>query len=473
MSKQTAVWWIRRDLRLHDNHALHAALDHAAQVVPLFILDPHLLDSRYTGPKRLSFLYDGLQQLDAELRRRGGRLIVRSGDVNEQLSSIMAETGATAIFAEEDYSPYARQRDRRILASLPLSVTPGLMVHPPGFIHKQDGSPYTVYTPFSKAWKNLPFPQQADLLPAPSAIAVPAEIESEPVPQNEISQISGDFPAGEGEALRRLQQFTAGAEAPVYNYSEDRNTPGIDGTSRLSPYVRFGMVSARQTAVAALQAIQNAPGSAAQKGGEIWLNELIWREFYINILYHFPHVRGANYNSKYDDINWINDEGQLRAWQEGRTGYPFVDAAMRQLTESGWMHNRTRMIVASFLVKDLLIDWRLGEQWFMEHLLDGDPAANNGGWQWTAGTGTDAAPYFRIFNPITQSKKFDPQGTYIRRWLPELNKVPDKYIHEPWLMPPEIQDEASCRIGQEYPPPLIDHAEARQRTLAAYKVATE
>ncbi len=241
----------------------------------------------------------------------------------------------------------------------------------------------------------------------------------------------------------------------------------IDGTSRLSPYLRFGMVSAREAAVAAMEA-QAAKDSQTSKGLSTWLNELIWRDFYIHILYHYPNVSRESFRENLRAIPWGNDLHAFDAWRFGQTGYPVVDAAMRQLTETGWMPNRARMIVASFLVKDLLIDWRWGERWFMEHLIDGDPAANNGGWQWTAGTGTDAAPYFRIFNPVTQGFKFDPNGVYVRRWVPELSNVPDNAIHEPRRLTPVEQLAAGCVIGRDYPHPIVDHALARERTLAAY-----
>ena len=231
------------------------------------------------------------------------------------------------------------------------------------------------------------------------------------------------------------------------------------------------MLSARQVVVAALSAIEAAPNADASKGAEAWLGELIWREFYVAILHHFPDVRMQSFRSELADIPWENDETDFAAWREGRTGYPVVDAAMRQLAETGWMHNRARMIVASFLVKDLLIDWRWGERWFMQQLLDGDPAANNGGWQWTAGTGTDAAPYFRIFNQILQSKKFDPEGQYIRRWVPELSKLPDKLIHTPWAMTQDQQRQFNIEIGVDYPQPIIEHSFARQRALDVYKLA--
>jgi deoxyribodipyrimidine photo-lyase len=267
--------------------------------------------------------------------------------------------------------------------------------------------------------------------------------------------------------------FADGEASPIYAYGETRNQLDAKGTSRLSPYLRFGMLSARQAAVTAYAAVEAAPDGAARRSAETWLNGLIWREFYVNILYHFPHVRGQSFRAELNDIPWENDEEDFAAWCAGRTGYPAVDAGMRQLSESGWMHNRARMITASFLVKDLLIDWRWGERWFMRHLVDGDPAANNGGWQWTAGTGTDAAPYFRVFNPVLQSKKHDPDGVYIRRWLHELQNVPSEFIHEPWRMPPEVQHSSGCIIGQDYPHPMVDHAQARQRALAVYQGASK
>jgi deoxyribodipyrimidine photo-lyase len=243
----------------------------------------------------------------------------------------------------------------------------------------------------------------------------------------------------------------------------------LDGTARLSPYLRFGMISARECVSAAYQALRDAPDDSARKSAETWLNELIWREFYITILYHYPEVLKQSFREDLRDISWRNDEQEFDAWCEGQTGYPVVDAAMRQLKYLGWMHNRARMIVASFLVKDLLVDWRWGERWFMQHLVDGDPADNNGGWQWTAGTGMDAAPYFRIFNPILQGKKYDPNGDYVRRWVPELAGVPTKYAHTPWMMPPELQGQINCIIGRDYPLPIVYHGFARERALAAYK----
>jgi deoxyribodipyrimidine photo-lyase len=304
------------------------------------------------------------------------------------------------------------------------------------------------------------------------SLNTPLGLPSLPIPDQPVISSQVPFKAGEVEGLRRLESFTAVGANSIYRYEEGRNRPDMAGTSSLSPYIRFGMLSLRQAVIAAGQAIWRAPDNQSRQSAETWLNELIWREFYLSILYHFPHVRRRNFRPKFDAIEWDNDPQAFEAWCQGRTGYPIVDAAMRQLVRSGWMHNRTRMITASFLVKDLLIDWRWGERWFMQHLIDGDPASNNGGWQWAAGTGTDAAPYFRVFNPVLQSKKFDRYGGYIRRWLPELAGVPDQYIHEPWRMPDEIQKQANCCIGRDYPRPIVNHAAARKRALAAYKQAS-
>lgn len=465
----STIWWIRRDLRLTDNQALTAAKGEADQVIPLFILDPALLNAPNRSDKRLAFLLAGLRHLDEDLRARGGRLIIRQGEPRDVLTALVAESGAKAIFAEADFSPYARRRDAWVAESLPLHLVGGLTVYHPQMVLKPDGEPYTVFTPFSRAWKALAIPR--DLGGIPEAILTPTDLSSQPIPAEPALSASIPFPPGETEALCSLDAFARGDSAPIYQYAQKRNQLDLAGTSGLSPYLRFGMLSACQAVVAAQEAIEAAPTAEARKGAETWLNELIWREFYISILYHFPSVRRQSFQAKRRQISWLNNETDFAAWGAGRTGYPVVDAAMRQLLCTGWLHNRARMIVASFLVKDLLIDWRWGESWFMQHLVDGDPAANNGGWQWTAGTGTDAAPYFRVFNPILQSKKFDPSGSYIRRWLPELALVPDQYIHEPWQMSLAMQYEIGCIIGQDYPAPIVDHKKARKRALAAYKEA--
>ncbi|MBN1450183.1 MAG: deoxyribodipyrimidine photo-lyase [Anaerolineales bacterium] len=463
----TAIWWIRRDLRLTDNPTLQAALN-AAPVLPVFILDPHLLQR--TPLRRQNFLFNGLRALDADLRKRGSYLVIRSGKPVEILHSLLAEASADAIFAEEDYTPYARKREAEVAHKLPLQLVLGQVVQHPEFVKKADGAPYTVYTPYAKAWKSL-LPDGISITPAPEHIPTPRNIQTESIPEAPTSDL---FPTGGQEAQLRLDVFVT---EKIFDYAENRNRMDLDGTSALSPYIRFGMLGLKQVVHSAQQAIsrtlsggpssgpqsKNAANDAeSRKGAEAWLNELIWREFYIQIMYHFPYVAKTAFNATLANISWRNDETEFKAWTEGRTGFPIVDAAMRQLGETGWMHNRARMIAASFLVKDLLINWRWGEWWFMQNLLDGDPAANNGGWQWTASTGTDAAPYFRIFNPVLQARKFDPHGDYIRKWVPELAHLSTDVIHAPW--------EKNTNVPG-YPAPIIDHREARERALEAYKLS--
>ena len=448
----TAIWWIRRDRRLTDNAALPAALE-AGSVLPVFIIDPVFSQS---FPRRKDFLYEGLHTLHKDLRARGSYLVVRTCKPIEALSQIVRETNAEAIFAEEDYTPYALKRDEEVARHLPLQLLHGQTVHHPMDVLKANRTPYTVFTPYSKMWK-AKLPSALKLYPLPEKISTPPGIASEPFP---AFKASPSFPAGEQEALARLDEFL---HQRIYAYAQDRNRMDLDGTSSLSPYIHFGMLGLRQAVNAARQALVEARDEASRKSAETWLNELIWREFYIQILFHFPHVRRTAFNSSLANIAWRNDESEFEAWIEGRTGVPIVDAAMRQLKEIGWMHNRARMIVASYLVKDLLIDWRWGESYFMEELLDGDQAANNGGWQWVAGTGTNAAPYFRIFNSVLQSAKFDPHGEYIRKWVPELRGVDTEDIHAPW--------EAGIK-RKGYPErPIVERNKAR--TILAYQLSKE
>lgn len=467
-NEQVSIWWARRDLRLADNQALASALKWGREIIPVFILDPTLLNAPDVAGKRVAFLFSGLAQLDADLRQRKSRLIIRRGDPLAELSRLMQETGAAQIFAEYDVAPFAKERDDRIAASLPVTFVEGLTYHPAGSVRKTGGGIYTVFTPYSNRWKSMASLSIQALLPAPQQIKSPPDIFSLPLP-GEPGQNSGTrFPSGEREAMQRLESFAGGTSPAIYRYGRERDRMDMEGTSELSPYLRFGMLSTRKVVLTALQAIQKAPDPEAEKGAETWLNELIWREFYQDILHHFPHVARSSFKPQYQSLSWENNERNFSNWRSGTSGYPVVDAGMRQLEQTGWMHNRARMIVASFLVKDLLIDWQWGERWFMQNLVDGDLAANNGGWQWVAGTGTDAAPYFRILNPVTQGQRFDPEGSYVRRWVPELASVPDKFIHQPWIMPLREQELSRCLIGKDYPPPMIDHAWARERTLQAY-----
>jgi len=454
-----SIWWIRRDLRLTDNHALQAARQSGYPVLPVFILDERLM----AGPvnRRQRFLMAALADLREQLHREGSNLLVRKGQPEEVFQTLFKETGAVRVFAEEDFSPYARNRDGKVSRSVPLTLTAGLAIHPPDAVLKPDSSPYTIFTPYSRKWLSLPAPFLAAsgagyYLPAtrfPSSDALP-----------EFEPVEG-FTATRDEAETRLGLFLS---LRIDQYADYRDRMDRNGTSVLSPYIRFGLLSPGRLAAI----IHQQDASALAEGRRVWLNELIWRDFYQSILYHFPYVKREAFQPKFRHIPWRDAPRDLQAWKDGLTGYPVVDAAMRQLKSTGWMHNRARMITASFLTKDLLINWQEGERWFMEELVDGDPASNNGGWQWAAGTGTDAAPYFRIFNPILQSKRFDSHGDYIRRWVPELRNLPEKYIHEPWTIPPLEQASLSVVAGRDYPLPIVEHALVKERTLAAYRASS-
>lgn len=461
ISKKTAIWWIRRDLRLFDNTALSLATQQADIVIPLYILDDQLL--AHAAPKRHLFLFDALRNLSSDLQRIGSKLVIRQGNPVSELKTFFDETQTDVIIAEKDTSPYATTRDNAASALMPILFTQGSSVHPPEVVHKNDGTPYTVFTPFSRAWKALPRPGKP--VPAPNTLQTPTNLNSLPLPETEVLQ---PFPASESAAQERLSEFLADT---IFSYKNQRNNMNLNGTSRLSPYLRLGLLSARQTVFSVLELIETCEQEGFKEVDSLttWLNELIWREFYIHILHHYPYVLKHAFRESLRDIRWRNSPSEFEAWKKGLTGYPVVDAAMRQLEQTGWMHNRARMITASFLTKDLLINWQEGEAWFMQMLVDGDPASNNGGWQWSAGTGTDAAPYFRIFNPVLQGKKFDPAGDYVRTWVPELSDVPNSFIHSPWEMPADLQSRLGINIGKQYPAPIVDHTLARERTLEAYK----
>jgi deoxyribodipyrimidine photo-lyase len=461
------IHWFRRDLRLHDNSALAAAArDSGGAVLPVFILDDAILAGRFSSPARTAFLLAGLHALDADLRTRGLRLIVRRGEPLREIMRLAGESGARGVYWNRDYTPYAIRRDSAIKSALgdagyAAKSFKDVVIFEMDEILTQGGGPYSVYTPYARQWRQLLLGGGRAPQPTP-ALASPGEL-----PASAASPDLTDLgmrcehaipAAGEARAGALLRQFRDG----LGRYATQRDLPGTAGTSRLSPYLRLGMISPRQCVAAALEA---GPGP----GPDTWVGELAWRDFYVQVMYHSPHVLRGAFRPAYDALAWENDAGLFAAWQEGRTGYPIVDAAMRQLLQEGWMHNRARMIVASFLTKDLLVDWRWGERHFMRLLLDGDPAANNGGWQWAAGTGTDAQPYFRIFNPASQGERFDPDGTYVRRYAPELANVPSRHIHAPHLMAPAEQARADIQVGRDYPTPIVDHRERRARALAMYQ----
>ncbi len=466
-----SIMWFRRDLRLADNPALSAGLERG-EVAPVFVIDPKLLQSERVSEKRIAWLVANLRALDEALRERGSQLIVRRGDPAKVLWQLAQETHSTQVLFNLDVTPYARSRDRRVALDLEqngLSVEAfdDITLHHPEDVVTMTGRPYQVFTAFKRAWLALPKPlaEETSTRPEKLALSIPP-VESLPL---DFGEVAIDLPpAGEAAAIDRLNDFL---EETIFGYGEGRNLLDRAATSFLSPYLRFGAISIRQAYWGAQAAIDLAEDAAAKAGAESWLNELIWREFYMALLYHFPHTIQRPLREQYTNFAWLADEEAFAAWCEGRTGYPVVDAAMRCLNTTGWLHNRARMIVASFLTKDLLIDWRRGEQYFMQQLIDGDSAANAGGWQWAAGVGADAQPFFRVFNPTLQGQRFDPDGTFVRQWLPELSRVPDRLVHEPWKMTSLEQREAGCLIGHDYPAPIIDHHFARNRALQHYRIS--
>lgn len=480
----TIIHWFRRDLRLHDNLALYEALRASGgQVVPVFIFDDAILRSGRVGPARVRFLLESLQALDSALRARGSRLHVRHGQAEHELAAIAKEANAEAVYFNRDYTPFARARDEGVVHALQqqrlaVQTFADLVIWEPDTVLTQAGKPYTVYTPYRRQWRARVDQDVAAVTAAPNlrAFAPVPNIQAGKLPTaQELGHIPHQqaTPGGEAEGIKRLKTFVDLHNGDgIGDYDTQRDLMARPATSRLSAYLHMGCVSTRACLRAALEALPEAK-PAARAGIEGWIGEIAWHDFYMQILWHFPHVLYGAFKPHFNALQWQNDEAQFAAWREGRTGYPVVDAAMRQLNGEAWMHNRARMIVASFLVKDLLIDWRWGERYFLQQLVDGDHAANNGGWQWVAGSGTDAQPYFRIFNPISQGQKFDPNGAYVRHYVPELASVPDKYIHAPWTMPASEQAKAKVEIGKTYPAPIVDHATQRERALHMYKQAVK
>jgi deoxyribodipyrimidine photo-lyase len=450
------IHWFRRDLRLDDNTALLAALQSQA-LIPLFILDEVLLNSSRSGAPRRAFMFECLARLDESLRTHGSRLMIRRGEALAVLQGLIQETGATRLTYNRDYSPYAQKRDERVRDSLlragiKVETYSDLVLNEFQEVLNDQGLPFQIFGHYQRRWNQTP--KRLPQVFTPPLPPLPLDLPSDPLPQESQPLPQPITQAGEAAAQASLGRFV---ENHLADYHTGRERLDQAGTSALSPHLRWGSLSIRR-AYAAAQALPSS-------GAGIWISELAWRDFYQTILAYHPRVLRGSYRPAYDAIPWPNHPDWFAAWCAGRTGYPVVDAAMRQLLATGWMHNRARMIVASFLCKDLLIDWRWGEQFFMQNLLDGDTAANNGGWQWTAGTGTDAAPYFRIFNPLAQGQKFDPEGRYIRQWLPELAAVPAAYIHAPYTMPDKN------RPALDYPPPIVDHATQRKAALELYKYA--
>ena len=446
-----SIIWFRRDLRLADHPALTAALAHGV-TTPLFVLDPMFV--KRSGAARLGFLYRNIRALDATMNRA---IVVRHGDPLDIVPRFAKEVGADTVFVSEDFGPYGAKRDAEVEKRLaaqgvrlervgsPYAVNPGV-------VRKNDGTPFAVFTPFSRGWiakgwsQPLPAPKNMNLRGAP-------DVKCDGIPQE--PECAATLPAGGEEAAwDRWEHFAGDA---LSRYKEERNNPDRDGCRMLSPYLRFGVLHPRQL----LAELRPDPNH------DHYRSELGWREFYADVLHHQPRTTWENLQLKMNAMPVDTDaraKQRFAAWCEGKTGYPIVDAGMRQMLATGWMHNRVRMIVASFLVKDLHLPWQWGAKFFMQHLVDGDIASNNHGWQWTAGTGTDAAPYFRIFNPAMQAEKFDPNGTYVRTWLPELASVPDKFVHVP--------SESPSGVPSSYVAPIVDHGEERDEALRRYKLVT-
>jgi deoxyribodipyrimidine photo-lyase len=463
-----AIVWLRRDLRLDDNVALAAAGERSGEVVVAFIIDPELLRSERIGAPIVQTFFEALSRLRDDLRARGSDLALLEGDPARELPSFAKQIGAGAVFYNEDYDPAAIARDAAVTGALHRDGIEARSFLDHVCLGAQDvrtrsGEAYRVFTPYARSWRDRY--AIAPVLPVDSLGAIDGTLASRetigatrviPTPEDFAFTSSRARPhCGEAVANEMLDAFLAEGGG-VDRYAELRDVPSCDATSHLSVQLRAGTIGIRTCFARAYRAARDP---ARRASVETWISELIWREFYQMLLRCFPHVVTNAFVRGGDELPWENDERAFDAWCQGRTGYPIVDAAMRQLNETGWMHNRLRMIVASFLTKDLLVDWRWGERYFETHLADADLAQNNGGWQWAASTGADAAPYFRIFNPLLQSKTFDPDGAFIRTMIPELKDVPGEAIHAPWQHP---------LLQIDYPPPIVDHDHARARALAAY-----
>jgi deoxyribodipyrimidine photo-lyase len=463
----TAIVWFRRDLRVHDNPALRAALAGKERVVPVFCLDDRLLHGRHASGARTQFLLECLDDLDASLRKRGSGLAIRRGAPERELAALAQEAGAEHLHFATDVTPFARGRGERMRAALSgagvqLHGHPGLSaIDDVGAPRTQSGRPYTVFTPFHRSWERQ---DRREVLAAPRSLpALPRSLAKGRIPSLESLGLEQEVPepaqGGEQRARRRLARFLAG---DVHGYGQGRDALGEDSSSRLSPYLHFGCVSPREVE----SRLTSGHGVAAFR------RQLCWRDFHHHVLLHFPRNAHWEFQARYGGtISWSRSRKRFESWCEGRTGYPLVDAGMRQLRREGWMHNRARLVVGSFLTKDLGIDWRWGERFFMRMLVDGDEANNNGNWQWIASVGTDPQPVSRrIYNPARQLESHDPSGAYVRRYVPELARVPREYLAEPWTMPEEVQRGAGCTIGTDYPRPIVDHAQARREALQRFRV---
>ncbi len=480
--------WFRRDLRVVDHAALHFALTYSAKVYCVFIFDRAILDPLPADDRRVAFIHASVQELDSELRQLGGALIVLHGLADQVIPDLARALAVDAVLINHDYEPLAIERDARVARGLAAGCTllsfKDQVIFEKNEVLSQAGTPFSVFTPYKNAWmKRLAQDDAASCL-APFSVAEHADALAPPLPDSSTLGVSSGLPTlaqlgfpaagmtplpvptGTSGGLALLDDFMP----RLAQYHLTRDFPSLNGPSCLSVHLRFGTVSIRMLARRAWDAIRAGQGGT---GASTWLSELVWRDFYFMILHHEPRVATRAFKPAYDAIQWeTGDAAQCAfdAWCGGRTGYPLVDAAMLQLNQTGYMHNRLRMVTACFLIKDLGIDWRRGERYFAEKLIDFDLAANNGGWQWAASSGCDAQPYFRIFNPVTQSEKFDADGKFICSYLPQLSRLDKRHIHAPWLAPAAALKQAGIELGQNYPMPIVMHDEARKRTLARYAV---
>lgn len=471
--------WFRRDLRVDDNAALYHALRSCRELLCVFVFDRAILDPLPRVDRRVEFIRESLVELDAELRQLGGGLIVRHALAEDEIAPLARRLGVQAVFANRDDEPAALRRDAQVRGAL-ANAGIAFHTHKDQSIFERDelqtraGGPFTVFTPYRRAWlakvdafflKPYPSRGHADALVRPPQALhgpVPTLADIGFAPSN-LAEL--EMPTGAQGGAALFADFCQ----RIDRYRAARDYPAVRGPSYLGVHLRFGTVSIRQLAGTAHRLSQRGNDGAAS-----WLGELIWRDFYFQLLAHHPQLaEGKSFQPAYDKITWHHGKHAdtlFDAWCQGRTGYPLVDAAMLQLRQSGYMHNRLRMLAASFLCKDLGLDWRRGEAWFATHLNDFELASNNGGWQWASSSGCDAQPWFRIFNPVTQSQRFDPEGKFIRRYLPQLTQLSNAEIHAPWTAPPLALQAAGVQLGENYPPPVVDHAEARERTLQRYNV---
>lgn len=475
MKVPPAIVWFRLDLRLADNAALQAALQRGSPIVPVFIWAPEEEAPWEPGGASRWWLHQSLKSLDAALRSAGSRLIIRRGPAGETLRALVQETGAAAVYWNRRYEPASRALEAKtseVLRADDVAVESfnAALLHEPWTVQNQSGRPFQVFTPF---WKHcLAKPDPVPPLPAPRNLPAPVRwpkslslgaLELEPK-INWAADMKAVWQPGETGARAGLRSFLA---AGLDHYADGRNRPDQPGTSRLSPHLHFGEISPRQIWHAVRQHAEARGIPEARWRTSQFLAELGWREFAHHLVHHFPRTPDEPLRTEFQAFPWIRNADWLHAWQHGRTGYPIVDAGMRELWTTGWMHNRVRMITASFLVKDLLISWKEGARWFWDTLVDADLAQNTLGWQWTAGCGADAAPYFRVFNPVGQGEKFDPHGAYVRRWCPELAKLSDQWLHRPFEAPPAALTEAGIQLGRTYPKPVVSHTIARHVALEA------